>query len=593
MMFENKKLDFDLFCKQTSYRAYDYMGVHKADRAELSFRVWAPNAKEVYLVGDFNQWSHSRPMKKITENGIWEIFVSNAEFYEGGLYKYKIISADGKELYKADPYARCTPKPPETASVYYDIGSYEWHDAGWLSNRRKNMTHKKAKSQPINIYELHLSSWKKREDGSPYSYVELARELVPYVKQMGYTHINLEPITEYPYDGSCGYQTCSYYAPASLFGTPREFMEFVDILHSAGVGVILDFAPMQYSKDEQGLCSFDGQPIYEDIKRNEVQSFFISNVIFWLEKYHIDGILVDEISSMLFDGDAVSFFKKLNLQVKENFPDALVIAGDCGKYKNITGDKKDSLGFAFSLNKEWTKDTLSYMEKDPIYRKYHHNEMIRGVERSLGKETVLSVTHNEVAFGKRSLLDKMYGSYNEKFASERAFLGYMMTLPGKKLLFMGAELAQFCEWRFCDQTDWSLLGYERHAQMQKYVSDLNMFYLENRALWEKDADPCGFEWLDPSNSDMSIISYKRVDKDGQELYVTVNFTPVLRKKYRLAANEKATYYEVFNSDNMQYGGDGILNKGEIKSQTSDKASKQFEISINVPPLSVVILKKIK
>ena len=576
-----------LFHEGTNYHAYNYMGAHIEKNDCVSFRVWAPNAERVYLVGDFNGWTNSCPMKKITEDGIWEISLSSNSACQRSLYKYKIITPDGKSLYRADPYAKCLPPSPESASLLSFDKGFDWHDIGWLSNRGKTMTGKDALSRPINIYELHPASWKKKADGSLYSYASLARELAPYVKQMGYTHISLLP-TSLSNDLRCG--ICSYYAPESVLGSQEELRELVDIMHTAGIGVILTIAPMQFSDAEHGLCRFDGKPIYEDIKRNEVQCFYISCAVYWLREYHIDGISVD--LSEFKREDCISFSQKLGSAVSTEVPDALLIAYNCEDYKNIERKSKNSPAFSLNIDVDRANDVRFYLEKDAIYRKFHHSSLTCAVEKSKGGRSLLALSHANVALGKRSLLGGMFGSYDEKFANERTFLGYMMTSPGKKLLFMGAEIGQFKEWDAQGETEWFLLGYEKHTQMQRYVCELNTFYLENKALWENDSEREGFEWLDKDSSDLSIVSYKRADKNKNELYVIINFTPVLRKNYKLSASKKATFIEVFNSDNVKYGGGGIANRGEIKPSAPPK-SRHFEISVNVPPLSVVILKKIK
>ena len=587
MTLNNEKEATHLFHEGTNYYAYNYMGAHIEKNGCVCFRVWAPNAECVYLVGDFNSWSNSCPMKKITEDGIWEIDLSSDSVPQGSLYKYKIITHDGKSLYRADPYAKCLPPLPESASVLNFDQDFEWHDGGWLSNRRKTMTGEDALSRPINIYELNPVSWKKKNDGLLYSYASLARELAPYVKQMGYTHINLLPIS-LSNDLRCG--ICSYYAPESVLGSQEEFRELVDTMHTAGIGVMLTVAPMQFSDAEHGLCRFDGKPIYEDIKRNEVQCFYVSCAVYWLKQYHIDGISVD--LAELKREDRISFMEKLSSAVSAEVPDALVVAYDRGDHKDVERKSKNSLACSLNIDVDRANDVRFYLEKDGIYRKFHHSSLTDAVEKSDGGRSIVSVSYADVALGKRSLLGGMFGSYDEKFASERAFLGYMMTSRGKKLLFMGAEIGQFKEWDAKGETEWFLLSYEKHTQMQRYVCDLNMFYLENKALWENDAENGSFEWLDKNCSDLSIISYKRTDKDKNDLYIIINFTPILRKNYKLSTNKKATFIEVFNSDNVKYGGGGIANRGEIKPSAPPK-SRHFEICVNVPPLSVVILKKIK
>lgn len=617
-----------LFHQGTNYHAYEYMGIHKCGN-KYSVRVWAPNAVAVYLTGDFNSWGDTVPLEKITEGGIWEAYITSKIFGEGCIYKFKVIGAKGEVLYKADPYARYAQRPPETASIYYDTNGYEWHDSSWLEYRSKKMTESERMKQPMNIYEIHFGSWKLKEDGSHLSYSEMADELVPYIKQMGYTHVELMPIMEHPFDGSWGYQVCGYYAPTSRFGTPKEFMGFVDTMHKAGIGVILDWVPAHFPKDAHGLYEFDGQPLYEyqgadrmehkgwgtrrfDVGRNEVECFLISNAIYWLKEYHVDGLRVDAVASMLYldydkkqgewipnvYGDnrcleAIAFFQKLNSSIYNEFPDTLVIAEESSAWSHVTGFANDGLGFSMKWNMGWMNDSLSYVEKDPVYRKYHHNNLTFPLVYAYNERYVLPISHDEVVHGKKSLLDKMPGIYEEKFAGERAFLGYMMTIPGKKLMFMGAEIGQFREWDFQGQIEWFLLKYEKHSQMQRYVSELNHFYLENRPLWENDTDWEGFSWIDANNADMSVISFKRTDRSGKELFVTINFTPVTRTDFVLDIKEKGAYTEVFNSDDIKYGGRGIVNHGNIKSVNDPDDDRKHLIRFNLPPLSIVIFKKNK
>lgn len=579
MSFKNKNNDLYSFHAGTNYRAYDYMGAHPNGNGDLCFRVWAPNAEGVYLVGDFNQWSDSTPMRKMSRDGIWEtVLVGNAAV--GSLYKYKIITQEGKALYRADPYARVLPPYPETASVVDLDNSFEWHDEGWLRFRKSNMTGSDALSAPINIYQLHMGAWK-RNGKDPYSYAELARELAPYVKQMGYTHVSVLPVGCV---GDLGYAVSSYYAPSSVLGSSTDFKEFVDLMHSAGVGVIITFVPLQYSSDEQGLASFDGGDIYEDIGRNEVQSFYVSGALYWLKEYHIDGIAVDFPSQPDPKDAWRAFFKKLSRAVSLETPDSLLMVYNGGAYKGIVGNNKKSYGFIMDLNKEANDNLYSYVATDPILRKFHHIDLTDAVDSRDNGRSLISLTHKDVP-----LIERSFGSYSEKFAGARAFMGLMMTSPKKKMTFMGNEIAQFRAFDPSKETEWFLLGYEKHSLFQRYVAELNAFYLENRALWENDGSEMGFEWIDKSNSGESMIAYKRVDKEQNELYVIINFTPVMRKGYTFCRDKRITLVEALNSDSIKYGGSGLANKGEIKSVFS-ASSRRFEISLNVPPLSVIILK---
>ncbi len=612
-----------LFHQGTNYTAYEYLGVHKIDD-DFVFRVWAPNAERVFAVGDFNEWKEVDPMSRITEGGIWEITLSSDRVKLGDNYKYKIYN-HGRGVCKSDPYGVRTELPPATATVIDDIDGYEWRDEGWLKYRRSKAG--KFVSEPMNIYEIHLGSWKKHEDGSYLSYEELATELIPYVKQMGYTHIELMPVMEHPFDGSWGYQVCSYYAPTARYGSPKEFMAFVDAMHEAGVGVIMDWVPAHFPKDEHGLYEFDGQPLYEyqgwdrkehegwgtrrfDVGRNEIECFLVSNAVFWIEKYHVDGFRVDAVASMLYldydkrpgewvpnvYGDnkcleAVAFFQKLNGWLEGKYPDILMIAEESTAWANITRFSDGGLGFDAKWNMGWMNDTLAYVQEDPLFRKYHHDKMTFALTYSFSEKYILSVSHDEVVHGKGSLIGKMNGDYWQKFAGVRAYLGFMMTHPGKKLLFMGSEFGQFAEWDYEGQLEWFLLDYESHSRLQHYVSELNHFYLETPALWQKDDSWEGFQWIDADNRDQSIFSYTRIDNDGNKYHVLLNFTPVVREDFLLGVTEGGHYKEVFNSDALEYGGSGVVNLGELTSTGIPWNHKSDSIRLRVPPLGMTVVKR--
>ncbi len=598
------KLDEFLFHEGTNFNSYKFMGVHPYKTKTNSgfvFRVWAPNADCVFIAGDFNGWGKSNPMKKITGNGIWEGFVDASLFGEGSKYKF-IIERYGNDYYKADPYARFCEIPPQTASVYFDASGFKWGDKSYLSFRKKNVKEPEY-SMPLNIYELHALSWKKHDDASPLNYRELAHELAPYVKQMGYTHIELLPITEHPFDGSWGYQVTGYYAPTSRFGTPEDFKYFVDYMHKAGIGVMLDWVPGHFQKDGHGLYEFDGSPLYEyqgldkmeiaswgtrkfDVGRNEIQSFLISNALFWLREFHIDGLRVDAVASMLyldydkenggwnpnaFGGneclEAVAFFKKLGDVIRAEFSDVLFIAEESTAWKNVSKKAEwDGLGFNYKWNMGWMNDVLKYFESDPVYRKYMQNKVTFSLMYAFSENFILPISHDEVVHGKKSLLDKMPGDYDAKFASTRTFLTYMMTHPGKKLLFMGCEIGQFKEWDYKSSVEWFLLDYEKHAKFQKFVSDLNHLYLENSALWEIDYSWDGFTWIDADNTNESVLSYIRKNKNGEKLYVIVNFTPVERRNFTIGVEDEGEYIEILNSNNTDFGGYGVVNSDIKKSQ---------------------------
>ena len=553
------------FHQGTNYTAYEYMGVHRV-KDGFVFRVWAPNAEAVFVTGDFNEWSNQHPMSRITEGGIWEAVIPDDQVRVGDCYKYRIHN-HGREVLKSDPYGVLAELPPATSTIVSTLEEYPWRDEGWMAYRKKKTG--KMYAEPMNIYELHLGSWKRHSDGTYYTYAELARELAPYVKQMGYTHIELMPVMEHPFDGSWGYQVCSYYAPTSRFGTPADFMGFVDSMHEAGIGVILDWVPAHFPKDAHGLYEFDGQPLYEyqgwdriehagwgtrrfDVGRNEVQSFLISNAMFWLEKYHADGLRVDAVASMIYlDYDrkpdewvpnvygnnrcleAIAFFRKLNSCIKERLPDVLMIAEESTAWANVTTFENDGLGFDMKWNMGWMNDTLSYAQEDPLFRKYQHEKTTFSLTYAFGEKYVLPISHDEVVHGKKSFLDRMFGDYWQKFASARAFYGYLMTHPGKKLFFMGSEIGQFREWDYEGQIEWFLLDYAAHAKFQHYVSELNHLYLKTPALWQRDDSWDGFRWIDADNRDQSIISYRRIDGKGKELFILINFTPVAREDFLL------------------------------------------------------------
>ena len=622
-MEQYKNLAPYLFHEGTSGVAYEYLGVHKVSDGYI-FRVWAPNASRVWLVGDFNGWDESSPMHKITAKGIWEVSLPEGRAHAGDKYKFK-ISAGGRVLYKADPYAREAGKLPETASVIPSDESYEWRDGGWMSYRAKFS--KDFYSKPMNIYEIHAGSWRRHEDGSYFSYAELARELAPYVKQMGYTHIELLPMNEYPCDESWGYQVCSYFAPTSRYGSVSDFKSFIDSMHEAGIGVILDWVPAHFPKDEHGLCEFDGSPLYEysdpqrmehrvwgtrrfDLGRGEVRSFLISSADYMAREFHIDGLRVDAVASMIcldYDkaagewtpnkfGDnrcleGIEFLKRLNTYLRREFPDLLLIAEDSSARKGITGIENGGLGFDLKWNMGWMNDTLSYAECEPQYRRYHHAKLTFPMTYAFDEKFVLPISHDEVVHAKRSFLDKMSGDYWQKFASARAFMGYMMTLPGKKLNFMGAEIGQFREWDYDGEIEWFLLEYEMHAKFQRFVAELNHFYLSQKALWEIDDGWDGFRWIEPDDSAQSVISYRRIAKDGSELIVAINFTPATYREFLIGTNQKGAYEEIFNSDAERFGGSGVVNFCPIVTTGKGMNGCGDSIKIKLPPLSIVVLRK--
>ena len=622
------------FHQGTNFRAYEYLGCHcKAlgGEYEYTFRVWAPNAERIELVGDFNNWEASDTMVRITDMGVWEYTLRSALSLDGSNYKYRITGKNGVHL-KADPYARYSQTLKGTASRIYEEKPFDWTDSLWLKRRRKTVTGGGAFfAAPMNIYEIHLGSWKTRgamttKDGENYlNYREIADELAPYLKKMGYTHAELLPIAEHPFDGSWGYQVCGFYSPSARFGTPEDFRYFVNKLHSAGIGVILDWVPANFPKDEHGLYNFDGQPLYEyqgvdrmenkiwgtrffDVARNEVESFLISNALYWFREFHIDGLRIDDVASMLyldFDrelgqwvpneyGDnknleAIAFFRKLNTVIFAEFPDVLMIAEESTAWPMVTKPAHDGgLGFNFKWNMDWANDTFDYVSTDPIFRKYHHDKLTFPMMYSLSENYILPVSHDEVVHGKKSLLDKMFGDYAMKFAGMRTFLAYQMTHPGKKLTFMGCEYAPFREWDYENELEWFMMEYEAHRNMQTYTAALNNFYLSARALWELDFSWQGFEWICPDMNELNVIAYRRRDIKGNELIVLLNFSPVDRDGFTLVNLNHVRYTEVFNSDAREFGGMGRLNCGVL--ETTEIIQGTRELKVTLPGLSAVILK---
>ena len=615
-----------LFHQGTNYKAYDYLGAHR-EGDQVVFRTWAPNADAVFLVGDFNGWTDNAPMNRISDNGLWEVCLDGSTFGDYSVYKYKIVNGE-KEFYKADPYAFHTETPPDTASKFYDIEGYEWQDGGWMKQRAQKAGG--FYSEPMNIYELHLLSWKKKEDGYPLTYRELALELPAYVKQMGYTHVEMMPVAEHPFDGSWGYQVCGYYAPTSRLGTPKDFMHLIDSLHCAGIGVILDWVPAHFPKDAHGLYEFDGTPTYEyqgwdknehkswgtrkfDVGRNEVECFLISNADFWLRKYHVDGLRVDAVASMLYldydkkpgewfpnsRGDnkcleAIAFFRMLNSYINREFPDALMIAEESTAWQNVTKmDDGDGLGFNLKWNMGWMNDTLTYAQMDPYFRQHNHSKITFSMMYAYSERYVLPISHDEVVHGKKSFLDKMPGTYEQKFAGARAFMAYVIGHPGKKLTFMGNEIGQFTEWNEKSQCEWFLLDYDMHAKYQSFVSELNHLYLQYPELWEQDDSWEGFRWIDVDNASESVLSFARIAANGDELIFVLNLTPVMRDRYNLGVTQKGVYREILNSDEERFGGTGITN-GKVDSFECDgyrQHGQENAIEIKLPPLSAVVLKK--
>ena len=612
------------FKKGQSYDSYKFMGSHITTYEKnkgVSFTVWAPNAKEVYLVGEFNNWNKkSHPMNNINNSGIWNIFIKDVII--GQAYKYNVIGCDNISRLKSDPYANYSQKRPETASIVYEDLNYKWEDSKWQKSKKDNNPNNK----PLNIYEVNLGSWKRKWDGEYFSFKEL-HEMVDYVKDMGYTHIEIMPITEHPLDESWGYQTVGYYSVTSRHGTPDEFKAFVDKCHKSNIGVILDFAYSHFCKDEHGLYKFDGSSQYEysdplkaenvgwgtahfDLGKPEVNSFLISNVMYWFNEFHIDGIRVDAVSSMLYldydigqwkpnkyggreNLEAIDFLKRFTEIIYRYVENPLIIAEESTSWPMVTGPTySGALGFTYKWNMGWMNDTLKYMEMDPIYKKYHHDLITFSFMYAFSENFILPLSHDEVVHGKRSLLDKMPGDPWQKFANLRTLCAYYMIHPGKKLLFMGSEFAQGLEWRYAYGLEWELLEYEPHIKMQEYIKDLNHFYKNEKAMYEIDNSYEGFDFIDPHNNDQSIIVLMRKGKNPKDFVIAViNFTPVVYYDYKVGVPYPGTYQEVFNSDDKKYwGSNQVMKESELVAKNEKWHNKNYHINIKVPPLGAVFIK---
>ncbi len=598
--------------------AYNYFGSFlKGDTA--TFRVWAPNAQKVSVVGDFNSWNTDANYMERKESGIFETKIKGIENF--AVYKYAVTDGNGKTVLKSDPYARHFETAPNNASkVYLDTG-YKWNDKKWLDGKKAQY------DKPVNIYEVHLGSWKRYDGGNTFDYVKAGEELSRYVKDMGYTHIELMPITEYPFDGSWGYQVTGYFAPTSRYGTPDDFKKFVDIMHQNGIGVILDWVPAHFTKDEHGLYRFDGTPCYEyaDSRKGEhkewgtavfdydkfpVKTFLISSACFWLREFHIDGLRVDAVASMLYldynrhDGEwvantyggrenleAVEFLKQVNIAAFEVDPNVLMIAEESTAWPMVTKPAHDGgLGFNYKWNMGWMNDMLRYMSLDPFFRKDNHDCLTFSFFYAFSENFILPISHDEVVHEKCSMINKMPGDYEQKFAGLRAFFAYMMAHPGKKLMFMGQEFAQFIEWNYKQQLDWLLLDYDAHKQMLDFTKTLNKFYLNNPPLWEVDYSWEGFSWISNDDNAQSIISFRRIDKSGEEIIAVCNFVPVGRKKYRIGVPKAGSYRVVFSTDDVKFGGKTEIVRTGVKAEKKSNHGYEYSIEIDVPPMSVTYYK---
>lgn len=611
-----------LFHEGTNYCSYEYLGAHFISETMCAFRVWAPAAARVFVTGDFCDWDENRhEAYRITQGGIFECIIDGVKEFDA--YKFIIITQNGRALYKADPYAVHSETRPGTASKVYDLSGYRWHDAAWMNGRTDLF------DKPVNIYELHLGSWRRYEDGSVYSYVKMADEIIPYVKDMGFTHIELMPISEYPYDKSWGYQVTGYYSPTSRYGTPKDFMTFVDKCHQAGLGVILDWVPAHFPKDAHGLSDFDGTSCYEysdpkkrehpdwgtrifDYGKNEVRCFLISNACYWFEKYHVDGLRVDAVASMLYldygkkrgewtpnkyggngNIEAKEFLQKLNTRVFEAFGNVMMIAEESTAWPLITYPVDvGGLGFNFKWNMGWMNDSLLYMEQDPFFRKGVHNKLTFSMTYAFSENFILPLSHDEVVHGKKSLIEKMPGEYETKFANLRAYLGYMYAHPGKKLLFMGAEFGQFIEWNEAQELDWNLLAFDTHRQQKAFTRALCDFYVQTPALWELDVTWEGFEWADVDDSTNNVLAFFRRDRKGNMVLAVSNFSSVHYQDYKIGVPLRGVYTEAFSSDAKAFGGDGITNR-KVTARRGEMHGQEYFISLALPPFSTIYFYKKK
>ncbi|MDM0688391.1 1,4-alpha-glucan branching protein GlgB [Clostridium perfringens] len=622
-------LSFDLFLEGKEHSAYKFMGAHfvtENRKRGVRFTTWAPRSSKIYVIGDFNNWElkEEYSMEKINERGIWSLFLPKLE--EGIKYKFAVVNECGNNtVYKADPYAFKSELRPNTASVLTKIKSFRWGDKRWLNKREKEGLDNK----PMNIYELHLGSWK-RKDGEFMTYEEISELLVEYIKEMGYTHVEFMPINEHPLDASWGYQGVGYYSVTSRYGDLNGLKALINKLHKNNIGVLLDWVPSHFCKDEHGLFMFDGSPTYEygawwkannegwgtcnfDLGRPEVKSFLFSNAMYWINEFHIDGLRVDAVSNMLYldygreygewepniyggngNLEAIAFLKELNTIIKKEGKGAITVAEESTSWEGITKPvEEDGLGFDYKWNMGWMNDTLSYIELDPIYRKYHHNKMNFSMMYNYSEKFILPISHDEVVHGKKSLINKMWGDDWKKYAGLRLYASFMMGHPGKKLMFMGCEFGQFVEWREWEELQWNVIEeFDIHKKTQEYFKALNHFYLENSSLWSLDYEEEGFKWIDADNSEESVLSFIRIGKNKKEKLIFIcNFTPEVYYDFKVGVPELGEYVEVFNSDSLEFGGAGNI-MGDSILKATEESFKDFDysISVKVPPLGTLVLK---
>ena len=615
-----------LFHEGTNYQTNKLFSPQKEqEEGEDGYRftVWAPRALSISVVGDFNNWDRSRnPMEK-ADDEIWTTFIPGIKQYDA--YKFSVEQHDGKIVNKIDTFEFHFETPPATASKIYDIEEYRWKDNAWMRERESYNPY----ASPMNIYELHLGSWKRQEDGNVYGYKDIADELIKYVKKMGYTHIELMPITEYPFEGSWGYQVTGMFAPTSRYGTPADLMELIDRCHRAGIGVILDWVLAHFPRDEHGLATYDGTAQYEyadprkgehrewgtkiyDFGKNEVKSFLISSAMFWFDKYHIDGIRCDAVASMLYldygrkagewvankDGgnynlEARDFLRQMNSAILSKHHGAITIAEESTAYPMVTKPAYDGgLGFNFKWNMGWMNDSLHYLKLDPFFRKDNHNNLTFAITYAYSENYILPISHDEVVHGKASMLSKVPGDYDEKFEGLKAFFGYLMAHPGKKLTFMGAEFGQFIEWNYKNELDWFLLKYDKHKQIQNFVKDLNAFYLANKAMWEMDCSFDGFKWIVVDDNTQNIVSFIRRAANGEEVICIINFSPVARDKYVMGVPEYTTYKTELISSMNKYGGN-TDRRLAYKATKKESHGYPYSIKVDIPKNACIFLKKEK
>ena len=623
-VFNDERSPLRLFSDGDAVRAYDFLGAHFINldgRNGVIFRVWAPNAITVSLVGDFNNWNQKANYMYKIGGGVWELFIENLN--EFAVYKFCIETVDHTNILKSDPFAFHCQTRPENASKVFNTNQYVWHDSYWMENRQNTS----SPNKPMNIYEIHAGSWKKYPDGNYFNYQKMADELIPYLKEMNYTHVQLMPLMEYPYDPSWGYQTTGYFAATSRYGTPCDLMALIDRCHMEGIGVIMEIVPSNFPKDDYGLYKFDGTCLYEDnnpkkgqrdswgtclfnFQRYEVISFLISAVMFWFDKYHIDGMRIGAVSSMLYldygkkDGEwvpnrfggnenleAIDFIKRLNKAVHMYHPSALTFAEENTSWPKLTLPiEEGGLGFDYKWNMGWMNDTLHYMSLDPLWRPFNHDNLTFSFFYAFSERFILPISHDEVAHGKGSLISKMPGDYDSKFAGVRAFITYMYAHPGKKLVFMGCEIGQFDEWDSDSGIQWDLLKFEKHNALYTFFKAINKFYIEHKPLYELDNTPKGFEWIHRNDYTQSVIAFRRTDSDGNEIIAVCNFQPTVHENYMIGVPRFGEYEEIFNSDLTEFGGTGVSNTGTLTTVPMKIHGYKQGLSLTLPPLGVIYLK---